>query len=367
MRPTVGIVTRTKNRPVLLKRALDSIVNQSFGSWALVVVNDGGDSAAVDELLQHYYQAADHRIQVIHLRESRGMEAASNIGIEALDCDYLAIHDDDDSWAPEFLSITLLELEHTRKQFPTMAAMLAMANSVYERIDQNAVIVERTEPYKPWVNKGPLSLDSLLIENQFAPIQALWRMDALNDVGLFREDLPVLGDWEFNVRFLLKYDIGIVPQTLAFYHHRIDDSGVYSNSIYAATARHQTYAQILRNQWLRNDFANGQSGIGTFGSLRVAVQHVQWKVEELEKRLRMLESADYDAKETAASAGSKTVASHTPRHGRQPIRNSWRLLALWLKTGNPIRYAVKGVSYWWKHGFGATVARIKQWMVANGA
>jgi glycosyltransferase involved in cell wall biosynthesis len=366
MRPTVGIVTRTKDRPVLLKRALDSIVNQSFQEWNLVIVNDGGDSAPVDKLLEYYESVAKHRIKVIHNSESHGMEAASNLGIAALDCEYLAIHDDDDSWAPEFLSITLSELEHTRKQFPTTAAMLAMANSVFERVDRNLVIVEHTEPYKPWVNRGPLSLDAMLIENQFAPIQALWRMDAAKDVGLFRESLLVLGDWEFNIRFMLKYEIGIIPQTLAFYHHRIDDSGIYGNSIYAASTRHQTYAQLLRNEWLRNDIAKGQAGIGTFGSIRIAIQNVQWKAETLEARLDVLDRIYSELAEIPAKLSNhKPALSQIPQSGQLSISKIWRLFILWLRSSSPIRDARRAFAYWWKNGYCATIARIEEWRIAK--
>ena len=49
---TVGIITRTKDRPVLLKRALESVVNQSYEDWHLVIVNDGGDPVVVEVRLR---------------------------------------------------------------------------------------------------------------------------------------------------------------------------------------------------------------------------------------------------------------------------------------------------------------------------
>lgn len=116
---SIGIVTRTKNRIVLLRRALESVKNQSHTNWHLIVVNDGGEAAPVDRLVASIFDT-DSRVKIIHHSESKGMEAASNAGITALNTDYAIIHDDDDSWAPEFLKVatrTLIEKQKNSRVF----------------------------------------------------------------------------------------------------------------------------------------------------------------------------------------------------------------------------------------------------------
>ncbi len=103
--PVVGIVTRTKNRPVLLKRAIESVLFQTYPTWTMVIVNDGGDPAPIDALVDHYAARADGRIRVIHNPRSLGMEGASAVGLAALESELLTVHDDDDSWSPEFLTV----------------------------------------------------------------------------------------------------------------------------------------------------------------------------------------------------------------------------------------------------------------------
>lgn len=120
---SVGIVTRTKNRIVLLRRALESVKNQSHENWILVIVNDGGDPAPVDRLVASIFNT-DSRVRIIHHPESKGMEAASNAGISALDTDYAIIHDDDDSWAPEFLKVTTQTLIEKQKNSRPFAELL---------------------------------------------------------------------------------------------------------------------------------------------------------------------------------------------------------------------------------------------------
>lgn len=356
----VAIITRTKDRHVLLKRAIESVVNQSFDDWIMVIVNDGGDPEPVDALVEFFRPGARGKIKVLHSPACRGMEAASNLGITSVTSEFLAIHDDDDSWAPEYLAIAVPELERAHLQFPRVGGVLTMANAVFERVQGSVVHVEYVEPYKPWINHGFLSLDSMLVENQLAPIQLLTRYDAACEVGLYREDLPVLGDWDFNIRFLLKYDILVIPQVLAFYHHRIDNHGVYGNSIYAGRVKHVFYAQMLKNEWLRMDIATGAMGPGTMASLRFAIQNVQWAVQDIRHQL---ESG-------LASMTQPGVAPQPPQPVRdlsgRPIRNMFRLIRLWMCSDDPIRNAANAVRILVAEGPQDATKRLKAWIIRAG-
>ena len=47
----VAIITRTKDRPLLLRRAVESVLGQTHADWVHVIVNDGGDPAAVEQVV----------------------------------------------------------------------------------------------------------------------------------------------------------------------------------------------------------------------------------------------------------------------------------------------------------------------------
>ena len=104
--PRVSIVTRTKNRPALLGRAIDSALAQTLKSWEMIIVNDGGESAPVDALVKKAAKQAAGRIRVVHNKKSLGMEAASNCALKVARGEFVVIHDDDDSWQPAFLAIS---------------------------------------------------------------------------------------------------------------------------------------------------------------------------------------------------------------------------------------------------------------------
>jgi len=164
-RPTVGIVTRTKNRSVLLRRAIESVIHQTYPDWRMVIVNDGGDPGETEFLAGHYAEAAAGRIRIIHNPKSLGMEGASKVGLEAIDSDLLILHDDDDSWSPEFLSVAVNELQHMQKKFPSTQGVTTYSHVVWETVRGNLVEILSCEPFNEWVPPGFLSLDRMLAGN----------------------------------------------------------------------------------------------------------------------------------------------------------------------------------------------------------
>lgn len=337
---TVGIITRTKDRPVLLKRALESVVNQSYEDWRLVIVNDGGDPAPVDHLVDHFAAQLGDRVFIIHNPTSLGMEAASNKGIQSLNTRYLAIHDDDDSWAPEFLTIAVAEIEHIRQKFPQVAGIITLANMIYERVEGNVVTIDRTEPYWASSKRGFVLLEEVLTGNQFAPIQLLFRYEAAEAIGFFRADLPVLGDWDFNIRFLSRYDIYIIPQFLAFYHHRITDQSGYGNTIHAGKSQHELYAKMLKNEWLRQDIQDRRFGIGMMIALQQGVRSLA---------------------ESAQSSPQSIQPRQTIR-----LRRFINLIWLWLLSDQKIASIKKFFQILRSEGLRNTMHHIKAWYISRG-
>ena len=75
--------------------------------------------------------------------------------------------------------------------------------------------------------------------NRFPPIAFLYERAAGEAIGNYRTDLPVLGDWDFNLRFAERFGIGVIPEALAYWHHRTKFGGLsrlYANSRYAPAA-----------------------------------------------------------------------------------------------------------------------------------
>lgn len=263
----VAVITRTKDRPFLLERAVRSVLKQTFQDWLHVVVNDGGDPAPVERLLRAHAQVYAGRVILMSAEESLGMEAASNLGIRGSVSDYVLIHDDDDSLQPAFLERALGYLDAAN--WPTLKGVITLSNLVYERIEGDTIVVQGTSLYREM--SGCVGIAEMAVVNQFPPISFLYHRDVLDEIGLYDERLPVLGDWDFNLRFLSSFDIGVFPEPLANYHQRpTTSSAQYGNSLFAQKERHAFYDRIIRNGQLRAAHAQGMPALGLLLNIAMA-------------------------------------------------------------------------------------------------
>ena len=242
----VSVIMRTFERPVLLARAIASVQQQTFRDWELVVVNNGGEPSVVDEVVDaSRLTTGSGAITVMHLKARTGMEDASNRGLLATQSEYFAVHDDDDAWHPEFLETTVARLEAS----PTSAAVVTSLTKVVETMRGNKVWPVREESF--WLNPGRLTFRGMIGANTFPPIAALFRRSVLSQVGYFDPSLPVLGDWEFNLRAVRAGGFLFEERVLARYHVRTPDSDrVSSNSIVDGESLHRSVKLELQDRWM---------------------------------------------------------------------------------------------------------------------
>ena len=254
MSSKVAIITRTKDRPKLLERTMRSVHEQSFFDFIHVVINDGGDKESVDQLTAQY----GSRVKVIHNDKSEGMEAASNKAIKSVDSRYVAIHDDDDTWHPEFLERTVKHLEGSG-----IKGVVVRTDKIMEELqdDGSATFISSTQ----WLpDVKAINLYRQCIDNQMTPITFIYRRDVFNEIGYYDESLPVCGDWDFGIRFLQKWDVDFLDPgfALANYHHRKFKRGVEGNTSYAGNDKARYYTNLLMNKYLREELAEGRLGVG---------------------------------------------------------------------------------------------------------
>ncbi|MBD3690080.1 glycosyltransferase family 2 protein [Nanchangia anserum] len=253
--PTVSVVMRTKDRPVLLTRAIADVAAQRFEDWELIIVNDGGERAPVDRLMREHEAALKGRGRVIHNETSRGMEHASNQAIEASSGEFICVHDDDDTWAPTFLERTIACL----RENPNYGAVAVRTEIVLERLSATGVEEIGREPAWPEIHQ--FSLSELMHQNIAVPIGCLYRASVIADLGGFRDDLPVVGDWEFHLRLAVAYDVAYLDGApLAFWHQRRTQGGALGNSVFAGADKHAYFDLKVRDEYLR-DYARDH-GVG---------------------------------------------------------------------------------------------------------
>lgn len=96
--PVFSVVIPTYNRAKIISRAIQSILNQTFGEFELVIVDDG----SIDGTGEVIKQINDPRLCYFR-QENRGVSAARNAGVKSARGKYIAFLDSDDEALPEWL------------------------------------------------------------------------------------------------------------------------------------------------------------------------------------------------------------------------------------------------------------------------
>lgn len=283
-RARVNIVMRTRNRGLFLERAVDDVLGQRYVDWVLTIVNDGGHPDVVDAVVAARHEALANRVSVLHRSESSGMEAAANAGIRDHLAEFVAIHDDDDTWSPEFLGRTVAWLD----AHPSDVAVAVRTEIVWEELVGSTLREMSREVFLPHLEQ--VTLSELLRFNTCVPISMLHRREALDAVGLFDETLDVVGDWECNLRLSMLGVIGFIPdRTLAYWHQRPGSIGDAGNSVIAMGADHRRTDRLIRDARLR-EYA-GSDGLGL---PLYMTRYVDDRFDELNLRLDRIEAAAGD-------------------------------------------------------------------------
>lgn len=103
--PSVSVYMATKNRASILKRAIDSVLNQDYQNIELVVVDDASTDNTAQLLSE--YQQREHKFKFVSNKECVGVAAARNIAIRNCSGDFLTGLDDDDYFLPNRISSLL--------------------------------------------------------------------------------------------------------------------------------------------------------------------------------------------------------------------------------------------------------------------
>ena len=109
--PKISIIVPIYNAEKVLKRCVDSILNQSYKNFELILINDGSKDKSIDIINE--YKEKDERIKVID-NKNKGVSETRNIGIKTSKGEYIQFIDADDFIDPYMIEETLKEIEKNK-------------------------------------------------------------------------------------------------------------------------------------------------------------------------------------------------------------------------------------------------------------
>ena len=107
MRPRVSIIIPTYNRATDLKRALTSVIRQTWSDWEVIVV----DNHSTDNTAEVVASFGDQRIRMLSVHNHGIIAVSRNLGTASSAADCVAFLDSDDWWAPRKLERSMREID----------------------------------------------------------------------------------------------------------------------------------------------------------------------------------------------------------------------------------------------------------------
>ena len=218
MQPKISIIIPVYNVEPYLSRCIDSVLNQSFSNFELILINDGSTDQSGD--ICDEYAVKDNRVRVVHQPNS-GVSVARNYGIRLAKGDFITFIDGDDYVETDLLKV-LYEL--------VIENQCDMAMCSYKLIYDDKIIDSGTNQWRMYDNKEACEL-FFCDQKPFAPSYTWGRIIKRNlfENIKFREDVFLMEDTLLNTEIMLKCDNGIIVTEQTLYNY-VQRDGSASNS-----------------------------------------------------------------------------------------------------------------------------------------
>lgn len=239
MQPTVSVIMPTYNRAKYLKKAIKSVLNQTFLDFEIIVINN----FSTDETLDVVQSFNDNRIKIINFNNDGIIAKSRNKGILHSTGKYIAFLDDDDLWCFNKLELQIQYLE---------------LNKEFDLVYSRAVIIDEFDNKQgllidPEDSKTGYIFKELLHNNFISILTVLVKKSVFDEVGLFNEEYNARAaeDYELWLRIAINSKFGFINNTLALY--RMHSSNV-SSSINKPLLRQKILHNIITNSVIPKEY-----------------------------------------------------------------------------------------------------------------
>lgn len=244
-----AIILRTRGHPLFLRRALRSISQQEYQDYIVALVYNENAQPLIEKAVAAGAENIAGKIVPVPFAVFLNKAEAINAGLEATNSEYVVLHDDDDTWEPQFLSETVNFLKE-EKPCASVKGVRTHVKCVYEEIGELSVTEIQCKDWRG--NNEKLTPGNMAPINRIASISLVYERSVHTEVGFYRKELPVLEDWDFYLRFLMMADIATIPEKLANYHLRPLTGKKNSNSFFTESDQRLQYQALIRDYYLRN-------------------------------------------------------------------------------------------------------------------
>jgi glycosyltransferase involved in cell wall biosynthesis len=209
----VSVVIPTCNRASFLKAAIQSVLNQTFRDFEIIVVDD----ASEDETPEVIRSFTDPRIRCVRHEANKGQGVTRNDGIRCASGDYIALLDDDDEWLPEKLKKQVSMLDSSPSRVGLIYTGFYRVEGLIKRVIDQFIPQKHGYLYEDlWAQNWIKTCSTVLLRRQ-----------CFEKAGFFDEELPSAADYDMWLRISKEFEIEYVAEPLVYY--TVHDNRISTN------------------------------------------------------------------------------------------------------------------------------------------
>lgn len=269
MTPSFSVLIPTYNRELLLKRAIDSVLQQSHSEYELIVIDDGSTDGTA-EVVRSYSAQVGSRIRY-EWQTNNGKSVALNRGLAVASANWVAFLDSDDYWAPNKLE---LQARAIRRYGSESGACFTDARYLN---NPHLSMTAFERDLKHYAQDEGLILDptALVLSGNhgiFMPTLVADRRVVLA-TGPFDPQLRVSQDTDYLFRLSLRTAFCYVNKPLAYFDRTVDRK-LGQIELLADDCTRLQVRQYMYERWLTYDGVTG--GVARTVHSRLAAVHNEW-------------------------------------------------------------------------------------------
>lgn len=227
----VSVIIPTYNRATTIIKSINSVLNQTYSNFEIVVVDDNSDDNTKDIIKQ----IQDDRIIYIKNKKNLGAASARNIGIKNATGELIAFQDSDDEWDKTKIEKQIKKLSENEKYGAVYCAFMYIGKeSTYQ-------IPDASEPISKL--EGNI-FENLLQRNTVSTQTLLVKKSVLDSIGIFNDKLKALEDWELALRISREFLFGYINECLVNVYY--SENSVNNNVENSSLAQIYIYGRYLK-------------------------------------------------------------------------------------------------------------------------
>ena len=199
--PHVSVILPSWNRADWLKKSIDSVLEQTFRDFELIVVDDASTDST-QEILTIY----SGKFRSITFAKNLGVSAARNAAVKNCDSEWIAFLDSDDFWHPHKLQKQIVQTV-IRPESP-----IHFTDEIWIRNGVRVNPKKKHQKLEGWIFKPSLELCLM------SPSTVLLRRELFDVHGLFDETLPICEDYDLWLRLTAQHQVALLNEKLMTRH-----------------------------------------------------------------------------------------------------------------------------------------------------